>query len=425
MKLRLLVAGLMLTGLISSGLFLRSSRISPQTSAPPASVLSQSVGAAASATLTIENGMVFIKSDNQWHAGTDGQTLYQGDSVKTNVGSQASLVFINIGELRLEQQTEVTLTMLTPISVRVYQTIGDTYSKVKKLFDPAAAYEVETPTAVASVRGTAFGVLVDASRESRVVVSENIVDVAPVIQEGVIRKRLPAASVRENEGTVVNQTTILRAVTTQQAPPVFTKTLVLPQTKTGWMDQNRTKDRQFDQKNQEQLLQTIQGASSGSAQPIPALNNCTGDACVVLCGKPENRDRCQRVVQEKQREIQQDKEQQEQREKEDQKPAPLTSAAVSPTPTKNPIQQIIQPIREAIERITSPSPKPQESEKKASIPSPTSTSEPESNTRNGHSEKEKEKEREKEKEEEKEEHEKIKLVPTYEILSEPFRDSSR
>ena len=336
MKLRLILVGLMLAGFVSSVIVIRSMRVTPQTSAVPASVLSQTVTASVSATLTIDRGMALIKSDNQWHAGTDGQMLYQGDSVKTNPGSQASLVFINIGELRLEPQTEVTLTMLTPISVRVYQTIGDTYSKVKKLFDPASSYEVETPTAVASVRGTAFGVLVDALQESRVVVSENIVDVAPIVREGEIRTRLPAASVRENEGTIVNQGTIAQSAATRLAPPVLPKTIVLPQEKTIWIEQNRQKDRNFDQKNQEEILQTIQGTSSGSAQPIPALNNCVGSACVVLCGKPENRDRCQRVVQEKQREIQQDKEQQEQREKGDQKPAPLTSAVVSQHPPITP-----------------------------------------------------------------------------------------
>lgn len=426
MKLRLVLVGLMLAGFVTSVIVIRSMRVTPQTSALPASVLSQTAVASVSATLTIDRGMALIKSDNQWHAGTDGQMLYQGDSVKTNPGSQASLVFINIGELRLEQQTEITLTTLTPIAVHVYQTIGDTYSKVKKLFDPASSYEVETPTAVASVRGTAFGVLVDALQESRVVVSENIVDVAPIVREGEIRTRLPAASVRENEGTIVNQETITQSAATRLAPPVLPKTIVLPQEKTIWIEQNRQKDRDFDQKNQEEILQTIQGASSGSAQPIPALNNCTGDACVVLCGKPENRDRCQRVVQEKQQEIQQDKEQQEQREKGDQKPAPLTSAVVSPTPTNNPIQQIIQPIRDAIERIISPSPKPPEPGNSLPIPLPTASGQSVT-IRDDQKENEKEKEREKEKEKEKEkesEKENAKPSPSSEDEKKSLRDPS-
>ena len=63
MKLRLILVGLMLAGFVSSVIVIRSMRVTPQTSAVPASVLSQTVTASVSATLTIDRGMALIKSD--------------------------------------------------------------------------------------------------------------------------------------------------------------------------------------------------------------------------------------------------------------------------------------------------------------------------------------------------------------------------
>ena len=361
MKLRALVAGLIIVLLGIAVVSVRSARLlSPARETTSVLVLpSQSPPpppASVSSTLTISEGIVFFKSEREWTAAVNGQTLIEGNSVRTDPGAHAELTFDRIGQLRLQPQTEITISALTPLSVRIYQTIGDTYSKVKKLFDPASSYEVETPTAVASVRGTAFGVLVDASRESRVIVEENRVDVAPIIQEGSIRTRLSAAVVSQQQGTIINQEVIEKARASRGPPPVIGKTLVIPKEKIDWLEQNKIKDRQIDRKETEQLIQTIRNISSESAEPVPEFDTCTGQACVALCEKPELRERCLDVSQGRPGQANPKTEPENPQEKNALKPT--RSAEITPSPTYHPIRKIIEPIREAIVRMISPSPKP-------------------------------------------------------------------
>lgn len=362
---------------VSSFLLIRSYRTTVQLPQSPDATASSSANikqASPSAILIMSIGDVLVKQGNEWNTGYDGQALLEGNTVKTGTRGLASIEFVDIGVLRMEQNTEISLSNLTPVTVRVYQTIGDTYSKVKKLFDPGSAYEVETPTAVASVRGTAFGVLVNILKESRVIVTDNAVAVAPVRELDGIRTRLSQVTVEKGQATIINQEVIARAEQSQLPPSVSPQEIVLPREKLPWIEKNRSRDAEFDQKDQQKLLQNIQGASSGSAQ----------------------------------------------REKREEQSIPISTTSLSPTPANNPIQQIIQPIREAIERLISPPPKPPESEKPTLTPSPSFSDESRNKTRDEQKEKEKEKENEMEKER-KREKEKTKPITTPESSTAPPR----
>jgi len=68
------------------------------------------------------------------------------------------------------------------ITIRLKQDIGSTVSRVKKLADPAARYEVETAAAVAAVRGTIMSVAVKADGTTTV---GNIQGLVAVIAQGI------------------------------------------------------------------------------------------------------------------------------------------------------------------------------------------------------------------------------------------------
>jgi outer membrane lipoprotein-sorting protein len=60
--------------------------------------------------------------------------------------------------------------------VRLYETVGNTINRVGKLVDSASKYEVETPAAVAVVRGTIFDLLVLQSGDTTVKSEDGSVD---------------------------------------------------------------------------------------------------------------------------------------------------------------------------------------------------------------------------------------------------------
>jgi hypothetical protein len=85
-------------------------------------------------------------------------TLGVDYKVKTEASGTATLTFFEGSTIELKGNTEVGLAELgmteTSTTIQLEQTLGETVSRVKKLADPASRYEIETPAAVAAVRGT-------------------------------------------------------------------------------------------------------------------------------------------------------------------------------------------------------------------------------------------------------------------------------
>jgi hypothetical protein len=84
-----------------------------------------------------------------------------GDGVKTGGNSSAEITFFDGSTMELGAGTEIEILSLDIVcstgvtSITLAQMIGDTISRVTAVLDPASTYEVETPSGVVGVRGSA------------------------------------------------------------------------------------------------------------------------------------------------------------------------------------------------------------------------------------------------------------------------------
>jgi hypothetical protein len=105
--------------------------------------------------LYVDEGAVEVDSGKGWIAAQDGMELSINDKVRTLEGKATIVIFE--GEMtRLEPNTEVSIKELSLESTTISQNSGSTWNRITKL-GGVAEYNVETPTTVATVRGTGFG----------------------------------------------------------------------------------------------------------------------------------------------------------------------------------------------------------------------------------------------------------------------------
>ena len=134
----------------------------------------------ASAQLVIDNGTVQVKHTGSWTEATSGMELYQSDSVRTGYNASASIILFKGSVIRLDNNTEITLKKIIQqeeTSVTIQQDAGRTWNTVKKI-SGIDNYEVQTPTTVASVRGTSFDVNVNETGSTVVSVIKGLVNVS-------------------------------------------------------------------------------------------------------------------------------------------------------------------------------------------------------------------------------------------------------
>jgi len=115
------------------------------------------VHATSAAILYIESGIVEVDSGNGWQVATDEMQLHLNDKVRTSASSSASIALYEGEIIRLEENTEVSIDELSQESITINQKSGSTWNKITKI-SGIKSYDVETPTTVATVRGTGFGV---------------------------------------------------------------------------------------------------------------------------------------------------------------------------------------------------------------------------------------------------------------------------
>lgn len=130
----------------------------------------------ASTTLTIISGEVTARASDAdaFQAIADGATLHAGMTVRTGPGSYAVLTYFEGSTVSLDPNTTLVIEALeaepdgsTIISMR--EELGRTWHSVAHLLTAGSRYEVKTPTATATVRGTEFEVGVQADPDGQIV----------------------------------------------------------------------------------------------------------------------------------------------------------------------------------------------------------------------------------------------------------------
>lgn len=173
------------------------------------------------ATLTIEKGKVDIKLvDTQtWNRANDGMTLFTGDSIKTLPNSFISIEFFDKSVVRLDGSSELLITNLqkdeTVDIVDLDLKTGRLWARVMKILDEHSRFEITTPTAQASVKGTAFELVV----ERRIVVNpetgeeeEIITTNIKVIESEVGFRAISKTTTEDPAGNLKTETKILASV---------------------------------------------------------------------------------------------------------------------------------------------------------------------------------------------------------------------
>jgi hypothetical protein len=116
---------------------------------------------ALSTILSINEGEVLVKKGrtSDWIKGEVKMVLKVGDAIKSGAEANALITFFDGSTIELKANTQIEIAELVKGKanfIRLRQEIGDTISKVEKLTDPASRYEIETPSAVAGVRGSSM-----------------------------------------------------------------------------------------------------------------------------------------------------------------------------------------------------------------------------------------------------------------------------
>ena len=128
-------------------------------------------------------------SGNETKVLATGDLILSGSIIKTDLTGEASVLFRDGSSLRIEPNTTVKITEglyeegSGTLKVKVALTSGKVWSKITVLATPESHWEARTGTAVATVRGRAFGLAVSEAGETSIVGSEHDVYVTPIDEE--------------------------------------------------------------------------------------------------------------------------------------------------------------------------------------------------------------------------------------------------
>jgi len=182
--------------------------------------------------IQVEGAVDFMPAGGDvWLSASSGVQVEAGARIRTGPLSSAMLVLPEESEIRLMAETEISVVEMrasrdsADISIALYQWLGQTYSRVRPLPTASSEFVIETPTAVAAVRGTEFVVDVEPDGATNVAVVEGLVEVvgqgnAVTVQAGyqtVVRPDRPPAP----ERPALTLTPLPRTVT---QPPTLTDT---------------------------------------------------------------------------------------------------------------------------------------------------------------------------------------------------------
>lgn len=144
-------------------------------------VLFPAKAAASSSSLEVLDGIVAVSHDGAVFAeGHDGDLLQQGDIVRTGSDSHAVMTFYDGSTIEVEPDSEIVVETLEAtasgdILMALRQDFGRTWHVVSRSLSADSKYEVRTPGATATVRGTAFEVDVDPAGRTHIQTTDGTV----------------------------------------------------------------------------------------------------------------------------------------------------------------------------------------------------------------------------------------------------------
>lgn len=169
--------------------------------------------ATTSAWIQVDNDKVFRVDDSDKELGiyASGDRVEAGTIIKTDSTGSGSIYFSDGSTLRIDPNSKVRIDEAefgednNTLKVRVSLLTGRVWSKIVALATPESHWEVRTATAVATVRGSAFGTEVTANGETLIVGSEHDIAVAPIDEKTGEIKEGEEVIVSEGEELTINR----------------------------------------------------------------------------------------------------------------------------------------------------------------------------------------------------------------------------
>jgi hypothetical protein len=153
---------------------------SKQASAPTSTPVPQTVDA----SLSVDAAQVELRSgaDGDWAAVTGTQIVHSADAVRTDATGQATLTFFTGTQAEIAPGSELEVSSYEPTEgggavITLKQLSGQTLHRVELVADSGSRYELDTPVAHVTVRGTEFGITVAEDGGTQVTVTKGTVHV--------------------------------------------------------------------------------------------------------------------------------------------------------------------------------------------------------------------------------------------------------
>ena len=138
----------------------------------------------ADASLSVDADQVELRSgaEGAWTAVTETQIVHSADAVRTDATGQAVLTFFTGTQAEIAPNSELEVSSYETnadgsTSITLKQISGQTLHRVAQMADSSSHYEVDTPVALITVRGTEFGIAVAEDGATQVTVTTGTVRV--------------------------------------------------------------------------------------------------------------------------------------------------------------------------------------------------------------------------------------------------------
>jgi hypothetical protein len=204
MKKPVVIGAAVLAVLICIGVYAyASSKKSAITTNEPSSVQMQE------AWIEVGKSPVLLVKGSEKTQVTSGETVGPGTTIETGSSGAAVIHFPDGSVARMDSSTTITLSAISfnpdndSLIVSLGVTVGRIWSKVIGLATPESSWEVKTSNAVATVRGTAFGVIYKPGT-SWILDSEHTVAAAPISPKN--KQTISVAEVTLKENTMIEIT---------------------------------------------------------------------------------------------------------------------------------------------------------------------------------------------------------------------------